>query len=878
MRVFDRKCYSCKKEWPAGWIGCAICSCWWVSAYTSRSRCTCVFHSVGIHIIYPILFGMAVGAVMALIVSLLPVWLGRLLTVPLSLLYVLLAEVQFIYHAIFGNFLSLSMVQMGDTVLEDFSTQLQYALHKNLAGILILLAPMVFLIIMLIARRAISFRMVWKHRFMTLLMIIVLAVGSVELMVLAKGESVSALNLLRSASASTDMSYQHLGMTATTIQELRFMFFGDASDQAVLSGEVSRSTYDPKEYNVVKNLDFAALYGETEDEELQAMDAFFSGREPTKKNQYTGALKGYNLITICAESFTPVFLTPELTPALWEMTHNNGFIFNNYYGTFQSVTTNGEYTFCTGLYPDLSRTKTSSSFNVAASNSLPFCLGNSLGAAGYEAFAYHNYVGTFYNRNVTHPQMGYTFKSPDNGLNITMHSPSSDLDMVQASVEDYIHSKAPFHAYYMTYSGHYQYSWSNDMSAKNRDAVQDLPYTTESARAFAACNLELEYAMEYLLDALEQAGQLDHTCIVLTNDHYPYGLSEEEYNDLAGRPIDTVFERYHNSFICYAPGLKQTIPVDAYCSTADILPTLLNLFGVPYDSRLLAGTDVLSDAEHIAVLSDESFLTADFRYDAATGTVTAADGGEVPAEELQRIRKEVSERFLLSREILNLDYYAHAFGAAEISSGEDETLQFPDLDSEDGSIVYYQAAISYLYNNGFVSPVREDYYGVTDDEYLARFLDTLYRLDGSPETTADALPEGYGTDENGTAVFQPGDTGYDAVCWAFETGILRASDQVTAPDAIVGIQTCARLLYRYALSRDLIREPTADDISALRSDFPEADTETLCAVWWSFQDKIIESVPTPQELMAAGNETPLSRGPCAMYLFRVAQLEATSSS
>lgn len=125
-----------------------------IGVYVEVALHLCVFHSVGIHIIYPILFGMAVGAVMALIVSLLPVWLGRLLTVPLSLLYVLLAEVQFIYHAIFGNFLSLSMIQMGDTVLEDFSTQLQYALHKNLAGILILLAPMVFLIIMLIARRA----------------------------------------------------------------------------------------------------------------------------------------------------------------------------------------------------------------------------------------------------------------------------------------------------------------------------------------------------------------------------------------------------------------------------------------------------------------------------------------------------------------------------------------------------------------------------------------------------------------------------------------------------------------------------------------------------------------------------------------------------
>ena len=125
------------------------------------------------------------------------------------------------------------------------------------------------------------------------------------------------------------------------------------------------------------------------------------------------------------------------------------------------------------------------------------------------------------------------------------------------------------------------------MSAKNRDAVCNLPYS-ETVQAYLACNMELEYALEDLFEQLERAGQADNTVIVLTADHYPYGLSESQYNELAGKDIDTTFEKYHNSFLCYIPNM-QPVDVDTYCCDIDILPTLLNLFGVSYDSRLLAG-------------------------------------------------------------------------------------------------------------------------------------------------------------------------------------------------------------------------------------------------------------------------------------------------
>ena len=219
-------------------------------------------------------------------------------------------------------------------------------------------------------------------------------------------------------------------------------------------------TYSSNSYNVIESIDFAALADSTDSDILKATDEYLANATPTRKNNYTGLLKDYNLITICAESFCPWFISEELTPTLYKLSHT-GILFENYYGTFQSVTTNGEYTMCMGLYPDMSRTKTDSSFNVAGTNYLPFCLGNALKGMGYQTWAYHDYIGDFYNRNITHANMGYTFKAADSGLAMKIDWPSSDLEMMEASVDDYINSGEPFHAYYMTFSGHYQYNWDN---------------------------------------------------------------------------------------------------------------------------------------------------------------------------------------------------------------------------------------------------------------------------------------------------------------------------------------------------------------------------------------------------------------------------------
>ena len=827
----------------------------------------CVFGSMDRYAGYPVLFGLLGGALCTLVVSSLPKVLRQITGVFLVAAQVLLAEVQLVYHCIFGDFMPVSQIGMGGNVVVNFNSQLLYGIRQNLLKILLLLLPLIAVILCLALRRAqaLKLRLRWKQTMASFAVLLALLLTVTGLMYVGRDKAFSAYRTFTNVNTSTDSSYKKIGMLATTAQELRYMLFSGSGSIMITPSSLNISdvprTYSSNSYNVIESIDFTALADSTDSDILKATDEYLSNATPTRKNNYTGLLKDYNLITICAESFCPWFISEELTPTLYKLSHT-GILFENYYGTFQSVTTNGEYTMCMGLYPDMSRTKTDSSFNVAGTNYLPFCLGNALKGMGYQTWAYHDYIGDFYNRNITHANMGYTFKAADSGLDIKIDWPSSDLEMMEASVDDYINSGEPFHAYYMTFSGHYQYNWDNAMSAKNHDAVKDLPYS-EPVKAYIACNLELEYALEYLMQRLEEAGVADKTCIVLTNDHYPYGLTEDEYNELAGQTLDTTFEKYRNSFICYVPGLSENIVVDEYCSTADILPTLLNLFGVDYDSRLLAGTDVLSSGIHVAVLSDKSFLTKTFRYDAGTETVIPADENTTVSGKLaEAYRLYVDSRFQLSGNILNSDYYAHVFARESSGGSLADTVVFTDIKS-----IFNQASVLYMYRKGYVEPEAPDTFGGKATARLGEFIDVLYRIAGRPETDNTALPADYENEE-----FNAAHPYYNAVCWAYQTRLLRQNDPNTEYDDKVDYQTACVLIRRYAIMAGVDTGVNQTQLRQLLRDVPDLGREAAKAMLWCDEKDITTRDSNLDELLASAG-TRISRYQMTSFLFYLCTYE-----
>ncbi len=423
---------------------------------------------------------------------------------------------------------------------------------------------------------------------------------------------------------------------------------------------------EPKR-RILEEINFKVLSQMSDDGAVQALCNYYSGVEGTMENEYSGFFEGYNLIYICAEGFWTYAIDEEVTPTLYKLA-NNGIILENYYNSFKNTTTNGEFAFLTSLWPDVSRDahmgKDVGSFPQSSSKYMPYGLGNISSDLGYKAYGYHNYKGSYYKRSKSLPNLGLQCKFMHDGMEFTTNWPSSDLEMMEQSVDDYI-GEEKFIAYYMTFSGHGPYDDTNKICVRNLEEVSELTADrgySEQAVCYLSCNRELDKAMEYLLARLEEAGKADNTVIVLTGDHYPYYMKSTARNSLAGHKVDANFELYESTCIIYNAGMQEPVYNDAYCCNVDILPTVLNLLDIPYDSRMLAGTDVFAEGFHKAVLYNKSFVTDMVKYNAVNGNIEwLVDVSAFTEEELNAYIRTVSERidaeYAASLNMLEGDFY-----------------------------------------------------------------------------------------------------------------------------------------------------------------------------------------------------------------------------
>lgn len=635
-----------------------------------------ILKSLSADFAYVLLFSLSAGTIFFILSYLFSAKTNKILTVSLLSLLILVYSIQLIYYTVFKTPLSLySLTGTGDVL--QFKDIIITEVFKNIIAILLLFIP---LIILPFIYKKFSFERLKLKPLCVILTFLVISHAASLVCVYFTKETDFSQYTLYYKTAIPELSINKLGLMTTMRLDIKRLVFGlDNSDNSqeasnnnvvetvsnvVYRAEVTPTlrlkpnytnvtpTPEPTYEANISDIDFEAFISNEKDKTLIDMHKYFYSVVPTRKNKYTGIFKGYNLVLITAEGFSPYAISPELTPTLYKMS-TEGFVFKNFYNPLWGVSTSdGEYVACTGLIPKSGIW----SFSQSGKNYMPFVMGNHLKNFGYTLKAYHNHSYKYYNRHISHPNMGYDYKGVGNGLNIKNTWPESDLEMIDVTIDEYI-GNIPFHTYYMTVSGHLNYTFGgNYIARKNKAYVEHLPYS-DKAKAYIACNMELEFAMKSLMEKLENAGIADKTVIAISPDHYPYGLPNENIDELAGHKVEDNFELYKSTLIVWKKGMD-TVIVDKPCSSLDILPTLSNLFGLSFDSRLLMGSDILSDSKPLVIFSNRSWITDYARYNTKSGSTEYVEGIDKDIKYIEAVNKIVSDKFKYSAKIIDTDYYA----------------------------------------------------------------------------------------------------------------------------------------------------------------------------------------------------------------------------
>lgn len=561
----------------------------------------------------------------------------------------------------FGFYFDLSLFGATDQVLTFYSDGIKVVL-QNIVGLIFIFLPF---IILLIFNKYFAIRKIdWKYSLIKLGASVIVFIIFLLCLNINKNNINSAQELYYRVN-NNELNIKMFGVLNSLRIDFKRSIFGYDIEIDILDNGYNNLDNNDENEEEIKyeynnlDIDFDNLIANESNSTIKTMHEYFKNETGTLQNAYTKYFEGKNLILFMAESFNEIAVREDLTPTLYKLV-NSGFKFNNFYTPTISSTIGGEFQELTGLVAAsgfLSPWK-------SGENYFPFGLATAFQDLGYNTFAYHNHTYTFQSRNKYLAALGFdNYLGCRNGLEDRINCnqwPESDVEMIKTTFADYKNSEEPFMVYYVTVSGHGDYGFNySAMARKHKDEVANLNYS-EKPLAYLAAQIELDKALELLIENLEENDLLEDTVIALVGDHYPYYLSLDEVNEIASYKKDSVIEINRSNFILWNSEME-TVKVDKVGSQIDVLPTIYNLFGVKYDSRLIIGKDILSTEPGLAIFGNSSWVSDKGSYFASTNKFVPKDE-EVDEEYIKYMNKVVSNKITMSKYIMTYDYYRKVLG------------------------------------------------------------------------------------------------------------------------------------------------------------------------------------------------------------------------
>ena len=426
----------------------------------------------------------------------------------------------------------------------------------------------------------------------------------------------------------------------------------------------------------IRNFYITFLKTEQEEnsEDIEFLNMAFEDAE-SSKNKYTGIFKNKNLIFIQFEGLDNWLITKEDTPTIYNML-NNSINFKNHFSYYNGggSTFNSEFAVNTGFITPLSYTQNAYTFNK---NNFPYSMAHIFKNLDYSVNAFHMNSGEYYSRTANYKNWGYDkyyglkdmFEYKDDSYTL-----DRELILNEEFNKLIFKEEGKFVDYIITYSGHLPFTNTkgvckllydedhqeeiDEETEKEKDTTKDktevierTPMTEEECIRRQA--KETDYMMELILDNLKEKNLLDNTVIVAFSDHYLYTIEDktvlDKYKDTSNNLINKT------PFFIWSNNTKKT-NINKVTSQLNILPTVLNLWGINYNPNNYIELDALnSNYEGIVFFSDYSWYDGNVYVE--NGEVT--NGKNISYEKLEEKNYYISSITKKNDLALKFNYFKY---------------------------------------------------------------------------------------------------------------------------------------------------------------------------------------------------------------------------
>lgn len=311
-------------------------------------------------------------------------------------------------------------------------------------------------------------------------------------------------------------------------------------------------------------------------------------------NNYNGIFADKNLIFIMMESMDDWMVNEEVTPTMYEMM-NHGFNFINHYspGYVTGDTANTEFVANTGMYPSINKLSPNYAY---IDNDYPFSIANLFKDNGYITNSFHRSNGFIYNREKMHLSLGYN--KYHNYADMEIDEKYLDLDSyIIRNGYDKIVSDDKFMSFIITYSPHSPYTYTKIECTTNLDDIKKIypDISNEEYLCGYSAARETDNMFKLLLDKLKEDNLLEDTVIVAFSDHPNKIVIKDDENEKLNKTI----------FFIYSSEMDSN-QVNTITSSINILPTIINLFGIKTD-YLYTGYDALNTDQEYVIFKDYTY-------------------------------------------------------------------------------------------------------------------------------------------------------------------------------------------------------------------------------------------------------------------------------